>query len=65
MGQEKRSKNAPGQEKRSGLHMSVTDDERARFNRLLDYEKRSGSQQLIHMMDRRLAEIDRLERKNG
>lgn len=65
MGQEKRSKNMPGQEKRSGLHMSVTDDERARFNRLLDYEKRSGSQQLIHMMDRRLAEIDRLERKNG
>ena len=65
MGREKRSKNVPGREKRSGLHMSVTDDERERFNRLLDYEKRSGSQQLMHMVDRHLAEIDRLERKNG
>lgn len=65
MGQEKRSKNQPGTAKRSGLHMSVTDDERARYNRLLDYEKRSGSQQLMHMVDRRLAEIDRIERKNG
>ena len=65
MGQEKRSKNQPGTAKRSGLHMSVTDDERERFNRLLDYEKRSGSQQLMHMVDRRLAEIDKAEAKNA
>lgn len=64
MEQEKRSKNMPGKEKRSGLHMSVTDDERERFNRLLDHEKRSGSQQLMFMVDRRLAEIEKAERKD-
>ena len=65
MGQEKRSKNMPGPEKRSGWHASLTDAERIRLNRLKDYENRSGSQMLMHLIDRRLDEIDRLEQKNG
>lgn len=66
MGQEKweRSRNIPGPEKRSGWHASLTADERSRLNRLLTYENRSGSQQLMHMVDRRLAEIDKAEARN-
>lgn len=45
--------------KRTGWTASITDEERARIRKLLDLENRSGSQQLMHMVDKRLAEIER------
>ena len=54
-----------GREKRTGWTASLTEEERARVHRLLTYEDRTFTRQLLHMTDRRLAEIDRLERKNG
>ena len=65
MGQGPRSRNIRGSATRTGWHASLTADERARLNRLLEHENRSGSQQLMHMVDRRLAEIDKAEAKNG
>lgn len=48
-----------GKEKRTGWTASITAEERERVKRLLEYEKRSGSQQLMFMVDRRLAEIEK------
>lgn len=40
------------------LSLSVTEDERARFDRLCKLEGRNGRQQIMHMVDQRLAELD-------
>ena|GEM_PF-5035689 len=39
------------------LSLSITDDERARFDRLCELEGRKGRQQVMHMVDQRLAEL--------
>lgn len=43
--------------KRSGLTVSVTDKERDRFRLLTEIEGRSYRAQLIHMVNKRLAEL--------
>jgi len=52
-------------DKRSGWTASLTYNQRERVNRLLEHEGRSFAQQVMHMVDRRLAEIDRADKDNG
>ena len=44
---------------KTGWTASLTQDERGRVKRLLEYENRSFSQQVMHMVTLRLKEIDR------
>ena len=46
-------------EKRSGLTISLDKDERARLKRLTELEGRKYKQQIMHMTDLRLAEIEK------
>lgn len=40
------------------LSLSITNDERERFDRLCKIEGRKGRQQVMHMVDQRMAELE-------